>query len=145
MVSLTLRPLYPRGKSPQYPLDRRLGGPQSQSGRHGEMKILAPTRAQTPTPGHPARSQSLYRLRYPGSRRMVILVICFAQNKISKIFPRTQQNICFFVLWRIEQAIYIASNTIKHSYETESVFCWCCSAIRGLAPNSKAVVIQISE
>jgi hypothetical protein len=35
--------LYPRGESPRYPLDRRFGGPQSQSGRHGEVKILAPT------------------------------------------------------------------------------------------------------
>jgi hypothetical protein len=28
----------PQGKSPQYPLDRRLGGPQSCSGRGGEEK-----------------------------------------------------------------------------------------------------------
>jgi hypothetical protein len=28
VVSFTLRPLYPQGKSPWYPLDRRLGGPQ---------------------------------------------------------------------------------------------------------------------
>jgi hypothetical protein len=34
--SFTRLPLYPRGKSPRFPLDRRLGGPQSQSGRHGE-------------------------------------------------------------------------------------------------------------
>jgi hypothetical protein len=27
--------LYPRGKDPLYPLDRRLGGPQSRSGRRG--------------------------------------------------------------------------------------------------------------
>jgi hypothetical protein len=40
MVSLTFRPLHHRGKSPRYPLDRRLGGPQSLSGRYGEMKIL---------------------------------------------------------------------------------------------------------
>jgi hypothetical protein len=30
--------LYPQGKSPWYPLDRRLGGPQSRSGRGGEEK-----------------------------------------------------------------------------------------------------------
>jgi hypothetical protein len=30
----------PRGKGTRYPLDRRLGGPQSRSGRYGEMKIL---------------------------------------------------------------------------------------------------------
>jgi hypothetical protein len=33
VVSFTPRPLYPQGKSPCYPLDRRLGGPQSRSGR----------------------------------------------------------------------------------------------------------------
>jgi hypothetical protein len=27
--------LYPRGKEPRYPLDRRLGGPRSRSGRRG--------------------------------------------------------------------------------------------------------------
>jgi hypothetical protein len=41
--------------------DRRLGGPQSRSGRRGDVKILDPTRTR------PARSQSLYRLRCPGS------------------------------------------------------------------------------
>jgi hypothetical protein len=42
--------LYPWGKSPQYPLDGRLGGPQNRSGRRGEAKILDPTGTQTPTP-----------------------------------------------------------------------------------------------
>jgi hypothetical protein len=32
----------PPGKSPWYPLDRRLGGPQSQSGRGGEEKNWNP-------------------------------------------------------------------------------------------------------
>jgi hypothetical protein len=49
-------------------LYRRLGGPQSRSGQHGEVKILDPTGTRTPTLSRPARSQSLYRLRYPGSR-----------------------------------------------------------------------------
>jgi len=43
VVSFTPRPLYRRGKSPRYPLDRRLGGPQSlfsergKWGKHCEM------------------------------------------------------------------------------------------------------------
>jgi hypothetical protein len=36
VVSFTPRPLYPQGKSPWYPLDRRMGGSQSRSGRGGE-------------------------------------------------------------------------------------------------------------
>jgi hypothetical protein len=41
VVSFTPLPLYPRAKSPWYPLDKRLGGPQSQFGRYGEEKILS--------------------------------------------------------------------------------------------------------
>jgi hypothetical protein len=40
-------PLYPQGNSPGYTLDRRLGGTQSWSARHGEEKILDPTRTRT--------------------------------------------------------------------------------------------------
>jgi hypothetical protein len=39
MVSFTLRPLYTHGKIPSYPLDSRLSGPHSRSGRAGEQKI----------------------------------------------------------------------------------------------------------
>jgi hypothetical protein len=35
-VSFTPQPFYPQGKSHWYPLDRRLGGPESRSGRGGE-------------------------------------------------------------------------------------------------------------
>jgi hypothetical protein len=38
VVSFTPRSLYPQRKSPWYPLDRRLGEPQSRSGRGGEEK-----------------------------------------------------------------------------------------------------------
>jgi len=38
VVSFRLRLLYPRGKSPRCALSRRLGGPQSRSGRGGEEK-----------------------------------------------------------------------------------------------------------
>jgi hypothetical protein len=33
------RPLYSQGRSRWYPLDRRLGGPQSRSGRGDEEKL----------------------------------------------------------------------------------------------------------
>jgi hypothetical protein len=42
VVSFTLRPLYPQGKSPWYPLDRKLGGYQSRSGHGGEEKYSQP-------------------------------------------------------------------------------------------------------
>jgi hypothetical protein len=61
VISFTPRPLYP-----QYPLDRRLGGPQSRSGQRGEEKLLDPTRTRTPIP-----RLFLYRIRYPGERMEV--------------------------------------------------------------------------
>jgi hypothetical protein len=42
VVSFTPRPLYPQGKSPWYPLDKKLGGPQSRSGGGGEEKNSQP-------------------------------------------------------------------------------------------------------
>jgi hypothetical protein len=42
VVSFTPRPLYHQGKSPCYPLDRRLDRPQSRSGHSGEEKNSQP-------------------------------------------------------------------------------------------------------
>jgi hypothetical protein len=62
--------LYPWGKSPWYPFDRRLGRPQSWSGWRGEEKILDPTRTRALTPC----SQSLYWLRYPSSCAVLLMI-----------------------------------------------------------------------
>jgi hypothetical protein len=69
VVSSTPRPLYPQGKSFWYPLDRRLSGSQSRSGRGGEEKNSQPPPGiESWSPYHLARSQSsLCRLSYPGS------------------------------------------------------------------------------
>jgi hypothetical protein len=69
VVSFTPQLLYPRGKSPQYPLDKRLGGPQSRSRFCRMEKIFFPLLGIEPS--RPARSQSLYQLSYLGS-----LLIC---------------------------------------------------------------------
>jgi hypothetical protein len=42
VVSFTPRPLYPSGKNPWYPLDRRLGRPQNRSRHGGEEKNSQP-------------------------------------------------------------------------------------------------------
>jgi hypothetical protein len=42
VVSFTPQTLYPQGKSPCYPLDRRLGGLWSRSGGGGEEKNSQP-------------------------------------------------------------------------------------------------------
>jgi hypothetical protein len=56
----------PRRKNPRYPLDRKLGGPQTRSGHCGREKNLSSLPGIEP---HflvrPARSPSLYPLSYP--------------------------------------------------------------------------------
>jgi hypothetical protein len=64
-------PLYPRGKGPRYPLDRRLGGAQRRSGRCGEEENLALPAIEL---GRPGRSPSLYRLSYPDSLYMIYIL-----------------------------------------------------------------------
>jgi hypothetical protein len=56
---------YPQGKY-RYPLDRRLGGPQRLDDVE-RRKILHLLELELRTLSNPTRSQSLYRLRYPGS------------------------------------------------------------------------------
>jgi hypothetical protein len=73
----------PWGKSPRYPLDRRLGGPQRGSGRCGEEKNLA-------LPGIEPRpySPSLYRLSYPDP--FICTLMCkinYISYRVGFIFP----------------------------------------------------------
>jgi hypothetical protein len=98
VVSFTLQPLYPRGKSPQYPLDRRLGGPQTWSGQRGEEKILPLLGLKLRSLGRPTRSQSLYRLRYPGSNNNNNnnnnnLVITLMENHTEVLQNKAQRKI----------------------------------------------------
>jgi hypothetical protein len=51
----------PPGKSPWYPLDRRLRGHQSRSGRRGEEKIFTPPELELRPLGRPAIPTKLSR------------------------------------------------------------------------------------
>jgi len=53
---------------PWYPLDRWLGGPQSQSWSSEEKNSQPLPGIKPPNPDHPASSQSLYWMSYPGSK-----------------------------------------------------------------------------
>jgi hypothetical protein len=79
VVSFTLRPLYPHGKSPWYPLDRRLGGSQSRSGRSGKEGNSKPLPGLEP-PDHPPRSPALYHWPIPapnfGSNWPIFIKAC---------------------------------------------------------------------
>jgi hypothetical protein len=73
------QPLYLQGKSPWYPLDRRLSGSQSRSGCSGEEKnSQRPPGIEPQNPNCPARSPVLYQLSYHGScvRHYVTITVC---------------------------------------------------------------------
>jgi hypothetical protein len=76
LASFTPRPLHPRERKPRFPLDRRLGGPQSRSGRRGEETILTLPGLERRPLGRPIRSQSLYRRCYPGTWCKLLTVVC---------------------------------------------------------------------
>jgi hypothetical protein len=83
VVSFTPLPLYPQGKGLRYPLDRRLGGPQNQSGRRGEEKMFDPSGTRSPTLGRPVAIPSeLSRLLYVNIL-YVFNYICFCFNMSS--------------------------------------------------------------
>jgi hypothetical protein len=63
VVSFTPLPLYLQEEGPWYPLDRRVGGLQSHSGRCGEEKNSQPPSEIEPlNPNRSAHSPELYRL-----------------------------------------------------------------------------------
>jgi hypothetical protein len=65
VVSFRPLPLYPQGNSLWYPLDKRLGGPQSRSGRCGEKKnVLSLPENEPQSLSHPACTLVLYWLSY---------------------------------------------------------------------------------
>jgi hypothetical protein len=73
----------PQGKSPWYPLDRRLGGPQSRFGRGDEEKnCQASPGIETYNSNRPARRPALYRLSCHGSIENRVLMGIFGPKRV---------------------------------------------------------------
>jgi hypothetical protein len=69
VVSFTHRPLYPQGKSRWYPLERRLSGTQSRSGRGGEEKNSQPPPGLEPPIIQPVAQRHTAELtQFPGTQ-----------------------------------------------------------------------------
>jgi hypothetical protein len=103
VVSFTPRPLYPRGKSPRYPLDRRLGGPQSRSGRGGEKKHSRPLPELEPPIIQPVAQRYTTDLPWlrPTSLRPILILSSNRQLGISSsLFPSSFPTniLCAFLL-----------------------------------------------
>jgi hypothetical protein len=78
-VSFPPRPHSPRGNRPRYPLDRRLGGPQSWSGRYGRE------RGETPWPSSNLAYYPSIRFRDIAVRRASLGNSAEIQTKYSLI------------------------------------------------------------
>jgi hypothetical protein len=79
VVSFTLQPLYPPGKSPRCPLDRML---QSRSGLCGEERNLYPCRKSNPS--HPAHSPSRnekYKITHSYETRNYVLIYALIDRR----------------------------------------------------------------
>jgi hypothetical protein len=86
VVSFTPLSLYPRGKSPRYPMERRLD-PSAGLDDVERRKLLTLPGLELRPLGRPARNQSVYRLRYPGSMlsRIMTVLICKALTSMFRI------------------------------------------------------------
>jgi hypothetical protein len=102
--------LYSRGKDPLYPLDRRLGGPQSRSDAGARKKIPCPY--QGLNPDCPACSQTLYCLSYCGSPDPVMVTDKHLDDNENgvEIFDITRiyidMGVCFTFISGIDIELY---------------------------------------
>jgi hypothetical protein len=88
VVRFTPRPLYPQGKSPWYPLDRRLGGPQRQSRRGGEEK----------------NSQALQGIEPPIIQPVDQLYTAELSGSLCSFFTSRKMCLCPLIEYRLEFA-----------------------------------------
>jgi hypothetical protein len=102
VVSFTPRPLYPEGKRPCFSLEKRLGGPQSRSGRGGEEKNSHPPPGIEPwNSDHPARSPTLCQVNIRIFRRVFATWQRCLQELL--IFIKPAFNLLMFCVIRLSQ------------------------------------------
>ena len=93
VVSATPWPLYS-----QYPLYRRPGGPQGRSGQVRKFSSTTGIRSADRS----ARSESLYRLSYPGPKKTVKCPICAVRRA-----DVVRAAVVWFVLTRVAKRVYV--------------------------------------
>jgi hypothetical protein len=90
VVSFMPRPLHPQRKNPWYPLDRRLGEPQSRSGRGGEEKNSQPLLGLEP----PNIQSIAQRYNSELSRLLVKFVRDSFKAAISRLYVMSLPRLC---------------------------------------------------
>jgi hypothetical protein len=110
VVSFTVRPLYPEGKSPWYPLDRRPGGPQGRFGRGGIEKNSQPLAGLEPLIIQPVAQRytnELSRLQW----RHIPCLLKHHPMKTYWVSGRTAPRINLGTTWR-----WVVNFTIRPLY-----------------------------
>jgi hypothetical protein len=98
----------PLEKDPQYPLDRRLGRPQSWFGHRDYRESPFPLPGIEPwLPDHPVFSQTLYWLSYPSSVYHICWFISAALNK------HVPQYLYYCCLCFHSVALYVVTNVLE--------------------------------
>jgi hypothetical protein len=121
--------LYPRGKDPRYPLYRRLGGSQSRCGHRGYRKNpLSLPGIEPRSPGHPARSHTLYCLFfwtwfivwYYKRRKYATFLVLSPPTSSGKV-PILGPGIWINLFYRTQQNIYFNLKTVTEPLPKHSV------------------------
>ena len=81
------------GKDPVPIVNRRLGGPQGRSGRLRKISLSTGIRS----PDRPTRSESLYRLSYPGFERICASIIMTENESCGWQYKPIAQGCQYFV------------------------------------------------
>jgi hypothetical protein len=106
VISFTPRPFCLQGNSPWYPLDRRLGGPQSRSGRGGEEKSSQPLLGLKPPIVQPVAQRSTTELSWLRALRSLTLRH-FGCGKYLKKYKEKP----FMALWSVMSSCVISVST----------------------------------
>jgi hypothetical protein len=96
-ISFTPRMLYPRGNCPRYPLDRRLSGPQSRSGRCGEERNLPPVVSRTPAVQPVARHHADWAILTSKLSKSSLINNTYVLHQIRRYFNILKSYFTIFV------------------------------------------------
>jgi hypothetical protein len=153
VVSVTPRPRFSPGKGlPRYPLYRRLGGPQSQSGHRGQRKNPLPLPGIEPwSLGRPARSQTLYWLSYPALKPMLPTWNFPIHSEITSpnlntilmatCIYQTLSHSVWFLIWNISRIYHVLLLQTKRSiWQTESGSLVVCLSARRCLYQSQVLI-----
>jgi hypothetical protein len=99
VVNFTPRPLYPRWKSLQYQLDRRLGRPMSRSQRCDEINLLSLPGTEPQFLGRSAQRLSLYRLKYFLVRVHLCTVKLMCTRSVKLVLCKVWASSCGHESW----------------------------------------------